>query len=77
MPMSKWRRAFWWYRNLFALSVPIVGGVAAYFVDAPWGTPVVIGAFGFIIGTSTVQFFQRVDLGPRPHKSILMDDHRT
>ena len=77
MPMGKWRRVFWWIRALSLLLVPIAGAVVAYFVDAPWGRLVVTGALGFLVGSSGVEFFQRVALGPRPHSSILMDDHRT
>ncbi len=77
MPLEKWRRVFWWIHALSLILVPIVGAVVAYFVDAPWGRLIVTGALGFLIGRSGMEFFQRIARGPRPHSSILMDDHRT
>ena len=77
MPMQKWRRVLWWIHSLVLLLVPIVGAVVAYFVDAPWGRIVVTGALGFLIGRTSMEFFQRVTSGPRLHSSILVDDHRT
>ena len=76
MPKSKLRRVFWWMRSTLLLAVPIVGGVAALFVDDPWKQPIVVAAFGFVIGKTVTDFARFVSQGPRPHRSVLMEDHR-
>ena len=76
MPSSKLRRVFWWMRFTLLLAVPIVGGAATLFVDDPWKQPIVVVAFGFLIWETVTDFARLVSQGTRPHRSVLMEDHR-
>ena len=77
MPLGKWRRVVWWIHSLWVLLVPIVGAIVALLVNEPWGRWVVAVALGVVIGRAGMEFLNRVASGPRPHRSILMEDHRT
>ena len=76
VPKSKIRRAFGLLFNGSLVATPIVGGLAAIYGEDPWKTTVVAGAFGIIVGKTLVEFFNRISQGPRPHRSILLKDHR-
>ena len=75
-PKSRIRRVFWWIYSVSWLVVPIIGGIASIFGEEPWKDLVVIGAFGCFIGKTITDFALTVSQGPRPHRSMLMDDHR-
>ena len=76
MPKSKARRVFWWACSMFWLAVPIAGGLASLRGEDPWKQPVVFAAFGVLIGKAASSLVTTVARGPRPHKSLLVDDHR-
>ena len=76
VPNGKIRRAFWLLFNGFLIATPIVGGYAAIYGEDPWKTTVVAGAFAIIVGRTLTEFFSRIGQGPRPHRSILLKDHR-
>ena len=75
-PKSRIRRVFWGIDSALWLVVPIIGGVVSIFGEGPWKDPVVIGAFGYVIGKTVTDFARMLSQGPRPHKSLLIDDHR-
>ena len=75
-PKSKIRRTFWLLLNSFLIITPIIGGIVAIFGEDPWKTPVVAAMFGIVVGKTLVDFFLKIGQGPRPHRSILMKDHR-
>ena len=76
VPKSKVRRVFWLLFNGFYMATPIIGGYAALYGEDPWKTTIVAGAFGIIVGRTLVEFSTKIGQGPRPHRSILMKDHR-
>ena len=76
VPKSKIRRSFWLFINSSLIIAPIIGGIIAIFGEDPRKTPVVAAAFGIVVGKTLVDFFSKIGQGPRPHRSILMKDHR-
>ena len=76
MPKNKVRRAFWFLYNGFLTVTPIIGGATAIFVEDPWKTPVILIVFLLMTNKSIRDFLGRIDQGPRPHRSIIMKDHR-
>ena len=76
MPKNKIRRMFWFIYNGLFITVPIIGGAAAIYGEDPWKTTVVAAAFAFLVGKTLVDFSSKVSQGPRPHRSILVKDHR-
>ena len=76
MPKSKFRRVFWLIYNWFYMSAPIIGGVAAIFGEDPWKTTVILLVFLFMAQKSITDFSSKIAQGPRPHRSLLMKDHR-
>lgn len=76
MPKSKMRRVFWLSGYLIQLGFPILGVWAALFLDEPWKTTLVLSAFGALVSKSLAQFFDTLSSGPRPHRSLLIKDHR-
>ena len=76
MPMNPWRRVIWWMVSLLTLAVPIIGGYAVFFVDDPWKTVIAAGAFGSLAGGAVTRFVTLASKGSRPHRSVLVEDHR-
>ena len=76
VPKGMIRRVFWLLFSGFLIATPIIGGYTAIFGEEPWKTTVVAGAFGIIVGKTVVEFFTRISQGPKPHRSILLQDHR-
>ena len=76
VPKSNIRRTFWLLFNGWLIATPIVGGTAAIYGEDPWKTPIVAAAFGIVVGKILVDFFSKIHQGPRPHRSILLKDHR-
>ena len=76
VPKSKIRRMFWFFYYGFLTVTPIIGGAAAIFGEDPWKTPVVVAIFLFVASKTLSDFFSKISQGPRPHRSILMKDHR-
>ena len=76
VPKSKIRRTCWFFLNGFLIVTPIIGGAAAILVEDPWKTPVVVAIFLFVASKTLSDFFSKISRGPRPHRSILMKDHR-
>lgn len=76
MPKSKVRRVFWWVCSMLWLAVPVAGGLASLIGEDPWKQPVVFAAFGVLMGKAVSSFVTTVARGPRPHKSLLVDDYR-
>ena len=76
MPKSKKRRVFWLSGYLIQLGFPILGAWAALFLDDPWKTALVLGAFGALVSKNLTQFFDTLSSGPRPHRSLFVEDHR-
>ena len=72
MPKSVLRRAVWFLRSMFWLSVPIVAGGASLFSENPW----IAGAFAAIATKAIMDFLMTVSRGHRPHQSLLISDHR-
>ena len=76
MPKSPWRRVGWWVSSLVMLAVPIGGGYAVLFTDDPWKTMIAISALGWLTGGAITRFVRLASRGARPHRSLLMEDHR-
>ena len=76
MPKSKMRRVFWWLSSTLWLLIPIVGGIVSFFGEEPWKGIIVIGAFGVVVGKTVSDFARMASQGPRPHRSLLVEDYR-
>ena len=76
VPKSKIRRMFWFFFNGSLVIIPLLGGAVAIYAEDPWKTPAVAAAFGILVGKTLTDFFSKISQGPRPHRSILMKDHR-
>ena len=76
MPMNKFGQAVWWIVSLWMLAVPIIGGYAVLFMEDPWKTMIAAGAFGLFAGRNVIGFVKSASHGPRPHRSVLVEDHR-
>lgn len=76
MPKSTVRQLFWWMSSIFWIAIPIIGGLASLLGEEPWKASVVLVAFGALIGKALSSFASIVAQGPRPHKSLLVEDHR-
>ena len=76
VPKSKIRRMFWFVYYGFLTATPIIGGAAAILGEDPWKTPVIVAIFLFVASKTLSDFFSKMGQGPRPHRSILMKDHR-
>ena len=76
MPMSKIRRLIWWPYTATFLMAPVIGGWVALFGQEPWKDEVVIAAFLILSGKTFSDFIGRSIQGSRPHRSLIMKDHR-
>lgn len=76
MPKSKVRQGFWWLYSIFWVAVPIIGGLATLIGEDPWKESIAFGAFGILIGKTVSGFVMTAAQGPRPHRSLLIDDYR-
>ena len=76
MPKSNIRRAFWFFYDGLYILAPIIGGATAILGEDPWKTPVILMVFLLMASKSITVFLAKIGQGPRPHRSILMKDHR-
>lgn len=76
IPKRWWKRILWFLPNLMLLAAPIVGGYAALFNEGHTRNLILFTVLAFLMGNSLMNFYWRVALGSRPHRSILVEDHR-
>ena len=76
MPKSKFRRAFWFIYHWLYITAPIIGGAAAIFGEDPWKNSVILMVFLLMAQKLINDFAAKIAQGPKPHRSILMKDHR-
>lgn len=76
MPKSKLRRLVWWPYTAVFLLAPVVGAWATLFGQEPWKDGVIIFAFLILSGRAYSEFLGRIAKGPRPHRSMIRENHR-
>ena len=77
MPKSRIRRIFWWISSLFPLVMMWIGLLGTFLGPThELGAIFLLIGFGTAVTKASLDIGSRRALGPRPHKSLLVKDHR-
>ena len=77
MPKNRIGRVVWWIDALWIVGVVIMGGASVFLVERPLLGGLLAGcAFGGLLTKTATNIIKTASLGPRQHKSLLVDDWR-